>query len=148
VHTPGHAPDHLCFWHEETRTLFCGDLAVRGTSVWIPSSLQGDLAAYLASLRRVLALQPARLLPAHGPTIEEPEKLLRQYLEHRRQREEQVIEALRSGETEPDAIVRRIYEGLDGNLFHLARESVISHLVKLEREGRARSEGTGWTIEP
>ena len=56
VHTPGHAPDHLCFWHEASRTLFCGDLAVKGTTVWIPANLQGDLPAYLASLERVLAL--------------------------------------------------------------------------------------------
>jgi glyoxylase-like metal-dependent hydrolase (beta-lactamase superfamily II) len=146
VHTPGHAPDHLCFWHADTRTLFCGDLAVQGTTVWIPSSLQGDLTAYLASLERVLALRPQRMLPAHGPVIDAPEKLLRQYIQHRRQREEQVIEALRSGHTDPDGIVRRIYEGLQDNLLRLARESVIAHLVKLEREGRARRDGDAWTM--
>ena len=73
VHTPGHAPDHLCFWHEESRTLFSGDLAVKGTTVYIPPNLQGDLADYLASLERVRALQPARLLPAHGPVIDDPD---------------------------------------------------------------------------
>jgi glyoxylase-like metal-dependent hydrolase (beta-lactamase superfamily II) len=66
VHTPGHAPDHVCFWHAESRTLFGGDLAIKGTTVWIPTRLQGDLASYLLSLERVLVLDPARLLPAHG----------------------------------------------------------------------------------
>ena len=47
LHTPGHAPDHLCFWHEESRTLFGGDLAIKGTTVYIPSAHHGDLAAYL-----------------------------------------------------------------------------------------------------
>ena len=60
VHTPGHAPDHLCFWHEATRTLFSGDLAVQGTSVVIPASAGGDLEAYIASIERVLALDPLR----------------------------------------------------------------------------------------
>ena len=66
VHTPGHAPDHLCFWDGESRSLYCGDLAQRGATIWIPFDLRGDLAHYLASIERVLALEPARLLPAHG----------------------------------------------------------------------------------
>ena len=72
VHTPGHAPDHLCFWHAETRALLCGDLVQRGNTVWIPASLRGDLIDYLASLERARALEPALLLPAHGPVIDEP----------------------------------------------------------------------------
>ena len=57
----------------------------------------GDLAAYLASLERVLALEPARLLPAHGPVIDDPERVLRGYIEHRREREQQILDALRVG---------------------------------------------------
>src|SRR5262245_196383 len=72
VHTPGHAPDHLCFWHAPSRTMFSGDLAVKGTTIYIPSKLRGDLADYLASLERVRALKPSRLLPAHGQVIEDP----------------------------------------------------------------------------
>lgn len=144
VHTPGHAPDHLSFWHEETRTLFCGDLAVKGTTVWIPANLQGDLAAYLASLERVLALDPERLLPAHGPVIDDPEHVLRGYIEHRLEREQQILEALGRGESTPDAIVARVYRGLKADLIPMAREGVIAHLVKLEREGRARRDGDQW----
>ena len=138
VHTPGHAPDHLCFWHGESRTVFCGDLAQKGTTIYIPPNLQGDLRAYLASLERVLALRPARLLPAHGPVIDDPEALLRGYIEHRQERERQIIGLLREGPASPDAIVARLYRGLKETLVPMARESVLAHLLKLEHEGRAR----------
>lgn len=146
VHTPGHAPDHLCFWHQESRTLFSGDLAVKGTTVYIPPNLGGDLADYLASLERVLALEPARLLPAHGPVIEDPAAVLRGYLEHRREREEQILAALREGESTPDRLVPLIYRGLKENLTQVARETVLAHLLKLEREGRARRRQDSWHI--
>jgi glyoxylase-like metal-dependent hydrolase (beta-lactamase superfamily II) len=144
VHTPGHSPDHLTFWHEETRTLFCGDLAVKGTTVWIPANLQGDLAAYLASLERVLALGPDRLLPAHGPVIDDPTKVLRGYIEHRLEREQQILEALDRGDSDPDEIVARVYRGIKAELIPMAREGVIAHLVKLERESRVRRDGETW----
>jgi glyoxylase-like metal-dependent hydrolase (beta-lactamase superfamily II) len=146
VHTPGHAPDHLCFWHEETRTLFCGDLAIRGTTVWIPPRLEGDMTAYLASLHRVIALNPARMLPAHGPVIDDPSRLLRYYLDHRRQREEQVLDALRRGHATPEAIATALYAGLSDAAVAMGRESVTAHLIKLEREGRVVRDAGAWHI--
>lgn len=146
VHTPGHAPDHLCFWHAATRTLFGGDLVIRGTTVYIPADLQGDLAAYLASLERVLALDPARILPAHGPVVDDPARLLRDYLDHRREREAQIVEAMRRGADDLDAIVTRVYRGLKSDMSARARETVAAHLEKLEREGRAARRDERWTI--
>jgi glyoxylase-like metal-dependent hydrolase (beta-lactamase superfamily II) len=146
VHTPGHSPDHLCFWHEPTRSLFCGDLAVQGSTVVIPAAHEGDLTAYLASIERILALQPARLLPAHGPVIEDPARLLHAYVAHRREREEQIVEALRAGDATAEAIVARVYAGLPAPLADAARESVTAHLVKLQREGRVRRVGDDWHI--
>jgi glyoxylase-like metal-dependent hydrolase (beta-lactamase superfamily II) len=149
VHTPGHAPDHLCFWHPGTRTLFGGDLAVQGTTVWIPTSLRGDLTDYMTSLERIVALAPARILPAHGAVIDDPDTLLRGYLAHRRQREQEIVEALLQGDAGPDAIVERLYQGVKERLVPFAKESVIAHLMKLEREGRARRDGDAWhIIEP
>jgi glyoxylase-like metal-dependent hydrolase (beta-lactamase superfamily II) len=149
IHTPGHAPDHVCFWHEESRTLFGGDLAVKGTTVYIPARLQGDLAAYLASLQRVLDLRPIRILPAHGAIIDDPEPMLRGYIAHRLGREAQILDALRAGLTDAEAVVRRVYRGLAGPLAPLAQESVESHLIKLEREGRVRRDANAWhIIEP
>ena len=146
VHTPGHAPDHLCFLDETTGTLFSADLVVPGSSVVIPASRGGSLAQYLASLRRVLALAPARMLPAHGLAINDPAVVLKQHLEHRQQREDQIVAALRAGDRHPGAIVDRLYEGLDPGLKRLAQESVVAHLVKLQDEGRACSNGQEWEL--
>jgi glyoxylase-like metal-dependent hydrolase (beta-lactamase superfamily II) len=146
IHTPGHSPDHLCFWHQESRQLFCGDLAWKGSTVVIPPSHGGDVAAYLASLERVLHLQPQVMLPAHGPVIDRPMELLREYIEHRAMREQQVLAALRSGLTSPDEMVARIYPALAAPLVPVARESVLAHLVKLEREGRAAHDGERWRL--
>ncbi len=146
VHTPGHAPDHLCFLDEASGTLFSADLVVLGSSVVIPASRGGSLAQYLSSLRRVLALAPQRMLPAHGCAIDDPAAVLIQHLEHRQRREDQIVAALRAGDRRPDAIVDRLYEGLEPGLKGLAQESVVAHLVKLEEEGRARSDGEEWEL--
>lgn len=146
VHTPGHAPDHLAFWYEPTRTMITGDLVVQGSSVVILASHGGRLADYLASLERVRAFQPQRLLPAHGPAIDDPDATIRQYLDHRRMREVQVLDALEAGATTPGEMVARIYSNLDPRLISMAHESVLAHLEKLESEGRvARSDGI-WTL--
>jgi hydroxyacylglutathione hydrolase len=144
VHTPGHAPDHLCFWHDASRTLFSGDLAVKGSTIYIPSNLGGDLVQYLASLERVLALAPLRLLPGHGPAIDDPDTVLRGYISHRRQREEQILAALAQGDRTPDALLPLVYRRLEAHLTPLARETIVAHLLKLEREGRAGRRGEAW----
>jgi glyoxylase-like metal-dependent hydrolase (beta-lactamase superfamily II) len=149
VHTPGHSPDHVCLWHAETGTLFGGDLAIEGTTVWIPSMLGGDLAAYLSSLERVMALNPSWILPAHGPIIMKPAALLRAYIAHRRERELQIVDALRHGDASASAIVARVYPELKKGLVSRAEETVVAHLVKLERDGAARRAGDAWhIIEP
>ena len=149
VHTPGHAPDHVCIWHAETRSLFAGDLVIEGTTVWIPSTLAGDLAAYLSSLDRVIALNPSWILPAHGPIIMKPAALLHSYIAHRRARELQVIDALRHGDATTASIVARVYPELDKSLVPRAEETVMAHLVKLERDGVARCTENAWhIIEP
>jgi glyoxylase-like metal-dependent hydrolase (beta-lactamase superfamily II) len=146
VHTPGHSPDHLCFWNQDGRLLFCGDLAWKGSTVVIPPSYGGDVSAYLASLERVLSLAPAKMLPAHGPVIDQPAELLREYIEHRHVREQQVLNAVRVGLADVDGMVSRIYPALAAPLAPLARESILAHLLKLEREGKVRRAGDAWHI--
>ena len=146
VHTPGHAPDHLCFYDEASRTLFSADLVVPGSTVVIPASHGGSLSQYLASLRRVQALAPDRMLPAHGEAIDDPQAILRGYLEHRQRREDQIVAALRAGVRRPDAIVDRLYDGLAPALRGMARESVLAHLTKLQEEGRARCDQGEWEL--
>lgn len=137
VPTPGHSPDHLCFFDRESGDLYCGDLARRGGTIVIPASKGGDLRAYLASLRRVRDLAPRRLLPGHGPIVGDPIALIDEYIDHREQREQQILKAILDGaRTVPD-IVRRVYPALPAALSHAAAESVRAHLVKLRDEGRA-----------
>jgi len=146
LHTPGHAPDHFCFFDEESRDLYCGDLARRGGTIVVPASKGGNLAEYLGSLRRVRDLAPARLLPGHGPVIEDVAELIDEYLKHRAEREQQVLEALASGSETVDSLVDRIYTGLHPSVVPAAADSVLAHLIKLRDEGRV-VEGDGrWTV--
>jgi glyoxylase-like metal-dependent hydrolase (beta-lactamase superfamily II) len=144
VATPGHAPDHIALWHVGSRTLFGGDLAIKGTTVYIPASHQGDLAQYMASLERVIALQPLRLLPAHGDPIDDPVDLLRRYLRHRREREQQVLDGVMGGMNTPEALVSLLYRGLSAHQRPRAIEMVAAHLVKLERDGRLVRRNDAW----
>lgn len=146
VRTPGHAPDHIVLWHAASRTLFGADLLQLGNTVAIPASHGGDLAAYLRSLRRVRALGPSRVLPAHGPVIEEPLALIDQYLQHRHHREVQVLSALEARLDTVEAIAARIYASLPPTLAALGQESVLAHLVKLEQEGLVRRDGGRWHL--
>jgi glyoxylase-like metal-dependent hydrolase (beta-lactamase superfamily II) len=144
LHTPGHSPDHLAFWHEPSRTVFTGDLVVFGSSVMIHWSAGGNLVQYMASLKRLLALEPHVLLPAHGPRIDQPARVLTGYLEHRRARERQVIDALGAGHASVQAITESIYHGLAPALVAAARENVRAHLEKLKAEGLAADKSGRW----
>jgi glyoxylase-like metal-dependent hydrolase (beta-lactamase superfamily II) len=137
VHTPGHAPDHVCFWNAETRELFAGDMVVEGTTVMIPAGRGGNLREYLASLERLGTLRAARIYPGHGPVIDRPGKIIEEYLEHRRMRERQVLDCLGKGMTDVDAMVALIYPELDEKLRPAARLTIQAHLQKLRDEGRA-----------
>ena len=137
VPTPGHSPDHLCFFDRDSGDLYCGDLARRGGTNVIPASKGGDLRAYLDSLRRVRDLKPRRLLPGHGPIVDDPIALIDEYIAHREQREQQILKAILEGaRTVPD-IVSRVYPALPASLSEAAAESVRAHLMKLRDEGRA-----------
>jgi glyoxylase-like metal-dependent hydrolase (beta-lactamase superfamily II) len=144
LHTPGHSPDHLAFWHEATAAIFTGDLLVSGSSVMIHTSKGGDLSQYLASLERLRALTPRVLYPAHGPRIDDPFTIISEYLAHRHHRERQVIDALAAGRATVEAIADSIYDGLTPALMAAARENVRAHLEKLRAEGRASADGDRW----
>ncbi len=137
IHTPGHAPDHLCFLDEDSADLYCGDLVRVGGTIVIPASRGGNLADYLASLRRIRAMSPRRLLPAHGPVIDDPAAIVDQYLEHRAEREEQIIAAIRGGDRTPEEIARHVYGDLPSAIVSASLDTVLAHLLKLQEEGRA-----------
>jgi glyoxylase-like metal-dependent hydrolase (beta-lactamase superfamily II) len=141
IHTPGHASNHLCFLLERDRLLFSGDHVMDGSTVVITPP-DGDMAAYLGSLQRLLDWTPAlaAIAPAHGHLIEDPAAKLTDYLTHRLEREAQVLDALRAAG--PDgagtaALVAAIYTDVPEVLHPVARFSVWAHLRKLVGEGRA-----------
>ncbi len=137
VYTPGHAPDHLCFVLEQEQNLFSGDNVLGVGTTVIPGG-SGDLGDYMTSLDRLLAEAPRQIYPAHGPRIERGVAKIEEYIAHRRERERQILAALSAGLSEVPAMVRRIYVGYPESLFGAAGQSVTAHLLKLEREGRAR----------
>jgi len=145
IHTPGHSPDHIAFWHEPTRAVYTGDLLIAGSSVMIEASRGGSLNDYLASLHRILDLEPAQLFPAHGPRIDDPAGLVRSYIDHRSMRERQIIQAIKAGRRTVEAIAESIYDGLDPRLMPAARENVRAHLSKLAAD-RVAVERDGWRL--
>ena len=136
IHTPGHAQDHICFYLEEERALFTGDVVLGAGTTVIPLD-GGDMADYLASLERMLELELARIYPGHGPLIADPKAKLREYIAHRLERERQIVAAVRAGASTVDVMVERIYVDTPRALWPAAGQSVLSHLHKLERERRA-----------
>jgi len=142
VHTPGHESGHCCLYEPERRWLFTGDTVLStGTTIIAPPD--GDMGAYLDSLRRLRALDVATIFPGHGPPVEQPHALLDEYLAHRLQRERQIVDELRDGPSDIPALVGRIYVGLHPGLVWAAALTVRAHLTKLEREGAVAPEPGG-----
>jgi glyoxylase-like metal-dependent hydrolase (beta-lactamase superfamily II) len=145
VATPGHAPDHAAFFDIRTSILFCGDLLMNGGTVAIPPSRGGRLREYLDSLRKVMALQPRRILPGHGSPVDNPGALIRAYIGHRLGREQQIVDVITLGPASVSEIADRIYPSdLAEELKPSARENVLAHLIKLQEEGRAAEDGGVW----
>lgn len=146
LHTPGHAPNHLCVLLAAEATLFSGDHVLSGTTPVVSPQRGGDMAAYLASTRRLRDLAGLeRILPAHGSPVDTPYDRLDEYLEHRRVREEQIVAAMGDDPIRIRTIVAAVYPELHRGLVPVAGRQVHAHLVKLEREGRVSGRTlTGW----
>lgn len=135
VAAPGHCSDHVCFYWPEARALFAGDVIMgEGTSMIAPP--EGDIAAYLATLERLAQLELSVIYPGHGAPVEEPVAKVAEYIAHRLEREQQVLEALAAGADSPPAIRALVYEDLDSRLHLAAEGSVLAHLAKLVDDGR------------
>ena len=135
IHTPGHRFDHLCFLLEKQRILFAGDL-LAGSGTIIVAPPEGNMQDYLNSLRLIKELELQEIVPAHGPIIFDPEARLNAYIEHRQQRELQLL-ALLQERSQGDSllnIVKSLYSNKDPQLYGAAALSIKAHLLKLERE--------------
>ncbi|HUO91830.1 MAG TPA: MBL fold metallo-hydrolase [Rhizomicrobium sp.] len=139
VFTPGHTSNHMCFALKEEKALFTGD-HVMGWSTTVVAPPDGDMAAYMASLRKLLARDDAILWPTHGGPVRDPKPFLEAYIAHRMAREAQIMASLKNGiRTIPD-IVRQLYADVDPRLHPAAARSVLAHLIQMAAEGRVVEE--------
>ena len=150
VHTPGHTVDHMIFVLEEEDAMFTADNVLgQGTAVF------EDLHTYLDSLAHMKKLFKGRAYPGHGPVIDDGPAKIQEYITHRQQREDQVLQTLRSanakGENEdawaPMELVKVIYADVPESLHLPAQGGVIQILKKLEKEGKVTQEGVRWRLK-
>lgn len=140
IHTPGHTSNHMCFLLKEENTMFVGD-HIMGWATTVISPPDGDMRAYLASLKKVADFEPSKLVPTHGPWVEKPKPFIRGIITHRRMREGQILKHLGGGPLTIDALVDKMYTDLDARLVPAAARSVLGHLIALVDEERVLCDG-------
>jgi glyoxylase-like metal-dependent hydrolase (beta-lactamase superfamily II) len=145
LHTPGHTWDHVCFFLEQERAIFAGDL-VAGTGSLVVGPGRGELAASLRSLELLATKRPDTIYPGHGPIAADGRAKLAEYIAHRAERERQVLDALGAGLTTIPELVDRIYVGIVPGLRDHAARNVQAHLFKLEDEGTVELHGDAWML--
>jgi len=143
VHTPGHTAGHISPFLQEEGVLFSGDnvLGVGTTAIAPPP--HGDMVQYLASLRKMQGLNAALLCPGHGPVVKEPNRKIQELLDHRRERDEQILGLIGQGRDTVRRLVKAVYPELDQRLVPMATGQILSHLHKLEGEGKVKTRREG-----
>ena len=144
IHTPGHVDNHICFLVEEDGLLLTGDHIMQGSTVVIIPP-HGDMKDYIASLQLLLEYPLRALGPGHGLIIDDPVNEIEGLIAHRLGREAKVLETLCSvGHGSLDALTPLVYDDVDSRLHPIARCSLLAHLIKLEKEGRALRDEEIW----
>jgi glyoxylase-like metal-dependent hydrolase (beta-lactamase superfamily II) len=139
LHTPGHAPNHLCFLLEEERVLFTGDTVLDGMYSVVNPARGGDMGVYVHTLERLRRLRLTRICPGHGDVIDEPRARIDDYLAHRKARGQQILRLVRKGDgLRIKEIVAALYgrDGLSPELVEAAGWQVHAHLLELRSEGK------------
>jgi glyoxylase-like metal-dependent hydrolase (beta-lactamase superfamily II) len=144
IHTPGHASNHVCFLLEHDGILFSGDHVLDGVTPVILAP-DGDMAAYIESLRRLRGYPMRAIAPGHGRVLGNPVAVIDGVIAHRKRREEKVVAALGAlGPASLDALLLRVYDDVNPALHGFARLSLEAHLIKLREEGQCRRDGDSW----
>jgi ribonuclease/clavin/mitogillin len=148
LHTPGHAPGHVCLVERARRIAVVGDMVASVGTILI-DPVEGDVGRYLRELERLAGLDLAMALPAHGAPIVEPSALFHHYVAHRRAREAKILAAVtKLGSGDLTALLPIAYDDVAEAVWPLARLSLEAHLLELERQGRVAREGQGWRSRP
>lgn len=147
VHTPGHTLGSVCIYVGEERALFTGDTALGLGTVAISPPPHGDMRLYLESLERLKAYDAALMLPGHGRPVQDVARKLQELIDHRHEREEQILALLADGKTTPRAMLRAIYPELDRRIIPMALRQIEAHLAKLAEERRVEPAADGeWRL--
>lgn len=147
MHTPGHDRGHLCFRESRYGAMLVGDM-LSTVSTIIVDPPEGHLATYLQSLERLLHSPMTTLYPAHGPAMRDGQRLVKQYLRHRRQRETSLVQALQHGPMTLEELLPKVYWDADPKLFPFATRSLLAGLQKLRDEQRALEVDHRWSLVP
>lgn len=140
IATPGHTSNHLCFYLPEEKALFSGD-HIMGWSTTVISPPDGNMADYFNSLNKVLALDPKIIYPTHGSPIKEnPSGFVQAYIDHRLNREKDILGRLELGERSIPEMVKTIYAQVDKQLHPAACHSVLAHMIHLVDQGQVKCE--------
>lgn len=142
IHTPGHAPDHLCFAGPDG-VVFSGD-HVMGWSSSVVSPPRGEMAAYFASLALMLSRPDRLYLPGHGPALPNPHPYVAELLARRQAREEAILELLAAGAMDIGTITAQLYNKTHPRLQRAAERNVSAHLIKLRNEGKVDERMEVW----
>jgi glyoxylase-like metal-dependent hydrolase (beta-lactamase superfamily II)/8-oxo-dGTP pyrophosphatase MutT (NUDIX family) len=146
IHTPGHASNHLCYLLEEEKLLFTGDHVMQLSTVVI-NPPDGDMAAYIGSLRELTELDLEWLAPGHGFLMAHPRQAMDAIVVHRLKREAKVVNALRAlGPVDADTLLARVYDDVKPQLLAMAMRSLRAHLFKLRDERAARELAGRWEL--
>jgi glyoxylase-like metal-dependent hydrolase (beta-lactamase superfamily II)/8-oxo-dGTP pyrophosphatase MutT (NUDIX family) len=146
IHTPGHASNHICYLLEEEKLLFTGDHVMQLSTVVI-NPPDGDMAAYLASLRELAARDLEWLAPGHGFLMAHPRRAIEAIVAHRLRREAKVLDAMRAlGPADADALLARVYDDVRPQLLAMAARSLRAHLFKLRDDGVAQERAGRWSL--
>ncbi|KAI7890824.1 beta-lactamase-like protein 2-like protein, partial [Mucor mucedo] len=133
VYTPGHTKDHCTFWLDEEKSIFTADCVLgQGTAVF------EDLSEYIDGLSKLVTLKPTQLYPGHGPLIENGIEKIKEYIHHRLERENQIIQLFTSTKHSwtPMGIVEELYKDYPESLHLPAARGIVLHLQKLQRDGK------------
>ena len=141
IHTPGHLGNHLCFSWVENNFLFSGDI-VMGWASSMVSPPDGDLTDFMRSLKKLLLRNNDLIyFPGHGEPIYNPSQRLKDLYAHRKQREKEILSALKSGFSSVFDITNKVYKDLDPKLINAAKRNVLAHLIDLTSRNLCVVEG-------